>query len=276
MSNTPDKGHIKLMYDHNLSVEAHTHNFLELVYVTQGRAIHYVDGREMIIKKGNYFIIDYFVSHSYTSIDSKPLEIFNCLFNPEFIDKSLKYCRSFNTLLNHYIIKMDSTKLSLNPSNTLFFDSSGQIYNYMESMYNEYIAQRTGYYELIRCKLISLLIATMRTIEKNDIIDDDPISYIIKYTQENYMKKITLGNIAANLQYSLPYISNRFKKDTGMCFSDYLKQLRVDEACRLLSNTKQTVEDIAESVGYSDIDFFYSVFKKLTGKTPGQFRTIYK
>lgn len=272
----PENENIKIMVCDSMSSQPHTHDFLELAYVTKGSAVHFVGSKKMIISKGDYFIIDYYGVHSYYSMDNKPFQIINCLFRPELIDKSMKYCRSFHTLLNHYLIKMNAANLSINPSNSLFHDFDGKIYNYLKSLLKEYAEKQAGFNEIMRCTLIELIISTMRTIKKTDTDGDNITKFIASYIKENYMKKITLTEIAKELQYSVPYLSNKFKSDFGIGFCDYLEKLRIDEACRLLSNTNRTVGDISESVGYIDTDFFYSVFKKLTGKTPGQFRRMYK
>ena len=62
---------------------------------------------------------------------------------------------------------------------------------------------------------------------------------------------------------------------TGKNFSDYLKEIRIENAKNMLLNTEQQVEDISFAVGYSDIKYFSRLFKKLTGVTPTEFRRLY-
>ena len=59
---------------------------------------------------------------------------------------------------------------------------------------------------------------------------------------------------------------------TGTNVSDYLQNVRVEKACSLLRATDMKVTDIAAQVGFKDMKFFYDVFKKIKGKTPGDFR----
>ena len=68
------------------------------------------------------------------------------------------------------------------------------------------------------------------------------------------------------------YFSKLFKETTGINFSDFVQKLRIDGACNLLKTTDMNVTDIAYEVGFNDIKFFYEVFKKITSKTPGQYR----
>lgn len=63
-----------------------------------------------------------------------------------------------------------------------------------------------------------------------------------------------------------------FKDITGTNFSDYIQKLRIDEARSLLLNTDMNVAAVAAQTGFNVIKFFYEVFKKIIGKTPGDYR----
>lgn len=63
-----------------------------------------------------------------------------------------------------------------------------------------------------------------------------------------------------------------FKSVTGTTVISYLQALRIEKACHMLKQTDKTVIEIAEAVGYSDIKYFYSIFKKITGKLSKNFR----
>ena len=68
---------------------SHSHDFLELAYVVKGKAVHILNDAESIISEGDYFILDYNSQHSYYSVNGCEFAVINCLFKPEFIDKSL-------------------------------------------------------------------------------------------------------------------------------------------------------------------------------------------
>ena len=58
--------------------ELHTHNFLELVYVTEGKGIHFLNDKEALVQKGDYFIIDFNSGHKYTAFKNCDFYITNC------------------------------------------------------------------------------------------------------------------------------------------------------------------------------------------------------
>jgi transcriptional regulator GlxA family with amidase domain len=71
-------------------------------------------------------------------------------------------------------------------------------------------------------------------------------------------------------------LKRRFKASTGNTLIEYLQNLRVEEAKRLLENTELAIEEISERTGYSDASFFRRLFKRLTGLTPSHYRRFFQ
>ena len=255
----------------------HHHDFLELAYVTSGSAHHTINGKNMIIKKGDYFIIDYKTVHGYKSTGKERFEVINCLFMPEFIDNTLKNCEDFNQVINSYMLRF-SYEINKNPADRIFHDDDGSIYDMLISMHDEFTHQQPGFAEIIRCNLIEIFIHTMRKAIKNsENWNYSSFSkYIISFINKNYMKKITLSDICKKTNYSLPYASRNFKQNTGMTFENYLQKVRIEQSCRLLANTDKKIFEISQLVGYSDSKFFNKVFKKNLNITPAEFRKLHK
>jgi hypothetical protein len=152
--------------DAAMDTDLHNHDFMEMVYVTQGRAIHTLNSKETLICEGDYFIIDYGAYHKYTKISDCDYEIINVLFKPEFIDKSLIGCKSFRDLINNYTIKFSYTALQHDPTDIIYKDDNGLIYLLIQKLQDEYFNKGAGYLELMRCFLIEVIISTMRKIKK--------------------------------------------------------------------------------------------------------------
>ncbi|MBQ0059931.1 MAG: response regulator [Lachnospiraceae bacterium] len=93
-----------------------------------------------------------------------------------------------------------------------------------------------------------------------------------EYIQLNYRSKINQSEVAAELYISPNYLSDLFKKNTGMKFSDYVTEVRLEKAKELLLDVHNKVGDIAELVGFTDPRYFSSVFRKKYGMTPREFR----
>lgn len=258
------------------TIDYHSHDFFELAYIREDKIFHLLDGEEFEVRKGDYFIIDTNSKHRYITHQNSPCPIYNCLFYPEAIDVTLSHCRSFKSLIESYLIKFDISILKFNPTAYVFHDGDGSIENLLKKIMNEFSQNRHGSIQICSGALVEILILTMRKIvDENKIIKkNSPTKYIIDEISKRFNEDITLSKICEPLNYSLPYISTKFKKDTGYSFTEYLQKYRIENSLRLLSNTDDKIIDIASAVGYDDVDFFGKIFKKYVNMSPAKYRKI--
>jgi AraC-like DNA-binding protein len=85
-------------------------------------------------------------------------------------------------------------------------------------------------------------------------------------------ERVSLESLADHVHMNKSYLSRRFKQEIGVSFSQYVMVRRVEQAKRLLQNTRKTIEQITQEIGLEDSGHFYRIFKKVTGSTPGRFR----
>ena len=101
------------------------------------------------------------------------------------------------------------------------------------------------------------------------------IETVKAYISENYRNTITL-NEAANIVFLNPsYLSDLFKKETGINFLSYLTNYRIEIAKELLSDVRYRINEVADLVGYKDVDYFSKLFKKVVGINPVSYRKMY-
>ena len=256
------------------TVPLHDHFFLELTYVLDGEAEHTLDGHTATVRRGDYFIVDYGSRHSYKSEHPDGFSNLDCIFLPEILDPVLKGTKSLRALMEHYLLHFNINALVQNPTRIVFHDDTGKILKLLELIHEESKARRPGYTELIRCYLIEILLLTVREIEDAGAAatGHDISGFIAAYVAEHYMEDLTLQELSERMNYSLPYVSKRFKEDTGVTFVKYLQNYRVMQGCKLLSSTRRSLGEITEMVGYKDVKFFSSLVKKMTGLSPADFR----
>lgn len=99
------------------------------------------------------------------------------------------------------------------------------------------------------------------------------IDEVCRYIGANYMNEITLDSIASHVGFSRFYFSKLFKQFKGVNFIDYLTLVRINKSKELLKDPKLSVKDISYTVGYSDPNYYTSVFKKTEGITPTEYRS---
>ena len=137
----------------------------------------------------------------------------------------------------------------------------------------EYSDGKKGSSEIMRCRLVEILILTMRKIlDMRSEVEDKTVTAVTEYVNKNYMSDLRLSNIANNLGMSPQYLSVKFKKAMGMTFMDYVQRVRIGQSCHLLAVSDKKIIHIAELSGYNDVKFFNRVFKKHMKTTPREFR----
>lgn len=100
----------------------------------------------------------------------------------------------------------------------------------------------------------------------------DVIYKAINYIKQNYMKKISLEEVASHVYLSPSYFSKIFKDDVKLNFNTYLNYVRIEMSKKLLLDDTIPLVDVSSLVGYEDQSYFSKVFKKITGVSPGKYR----
>ena len=127
--------------------------------------------------------------------------------------------------------------------------------------------------DIIRASIEALIVAVNKIEELGsaDACTDARMIEIMNYVQANYID-ITLDDLAEKFFLSKPYLSKYIKEKSGMTFGDLVKKIRMKKAKALLKSSNMTVENIAMSVGYQNVEHFNRLFKKAYDMTPMQFR----
>ncbi len=108
-------------------------------------------------------------------------------------------------------------------------------------------------------------------IQENDSCKDERLIQMMNYIQKNY-QTVTLTDMAEEFHLSEPYISKYIHEKSGMTFVEQVTNIRMKRARTLLKNGNMTVENIALSVGYQNVEHFNRTFKKKYGMTPVEYR----
>ncbi len=105
--------------------------------------------------------------------------------------------------------------------------------------------------------------------------ENKPIAQAKRLIQENFREALSLEQISSELGLSPTYFSSMFKKETGVTVTQYITNVRMEEAKRLLVKTNEPIGQIAEQVGYRDEKYFSRIFKSTVGLKAGEYRRIY-
>ena len=111
--------------------------------------------------------------------------------------------------------------------------------------------------------------------KQDDSSESRRIQKVIKYLNSNYQKEIRLLDVANYVNMSEVSFSRFMKKRTGKNYIDYLNDLRLGIASRILIDTSKTIAEISFECGYNNLSNFNRIFKKRKGLTPKEFRENY-
>ncbi|WP_282940924.1 response regulator transcription factor [Paenibacillus sp. RC67] len=98
----------------------------------------------------------------------------------------------------------------------------------------------------------------------------DAVDFMIHYAHIHYAEEINLEDLSKQLYLSRNYLNQIFKKATGETFTNYLIRVRMEKAKALLIEGKSMIYEISEKVGYKNVPYFSSIFKKYYGMSPSE------
>lgn len=168
-----------------------------------------------------------------------------------------------------------------------------RLYHEMSNIFIEYLTQyhleektalQIGLYRLYNLnqfknwsELVSYFRSLARTINELSQseafnIKEQTLTQIKLYIQENLGRNLTLNEIANSVNYNSSYVSRYFKQMTGQSISQYIVQLRIDQAKKYLMSTNDSIQDISVKLGFESPQYFSLVFKKYTGFSPRTYR----
>ncbi len=114
---------------------------------------------------------------------------------------------------------------------------------------------------------LEMVMSSIGTSTRDSILDD-----ILYYIDHNYQNNIKLENIAPLFGYNSAYLGKIFSKTVGENFNNYVDHIRISAAKTLIMENNYKVYEIAEQVGYKNVDYFHKKFKKYVGMSPAEYR----
>ena len=101
---------------------------------------------------------------------------------------------------------------------------------------------------------------------------EDIHAEIQAYIEQNYMRDLSVPEMAERFRYAEPYFCRLFKQYFGSSFVSWLTDYRIKKAKLMLSETDMTISEIGKETGYPDSNYFTKVFRRKTGLTPSEYR----
>lgn len=238
-------------------VKPHYHDFFELYYLEAGTRYHMAGDNLYCLQPGDFVLFPPYAMHySYGEQDVafKRLVLY---FNKEII----KPAKILDALGNEARVFKSGEKKDVHHLLRQLLKEQEQEDAYSEDMML-----------LLLNQLLLLLVRNLDETRKARPENRSRMSGVIRYLNENYTEPITLENLAARFYINPSYLCREFKKHIGGTVIQYVNDLRVLHAQRLLQETDKSVTEISKIVGFSNVTHFNRIYKSNTGMSPSETR----
>jgi YesN/AraC family two-component response regulator len=240
-------------YPAGTTVPMHKHSFYHYFYVKSGEGNIIINGRKRELKQGFIYMMppetdhQIYLGHNLVSYEIK--------FETDEEEKEEALRRL-----------PDELDISAYKPEALF-----------ETVFSEMKSEGRYSDELVELKLSELLIFVLRSSEKEEKKPEreripDKFAKALFYMERNLSEEISLATLAELSHTEKIYFLKSFKKEFGEPPMTYLRRMRIERAKRLLLHSDMNISQISFTVGFSTIHHFTSVFKKITGVSPSEYK----
>ena len=231
----------------------HIHPHLELIYLTKGSCMTYIDGEQFLLKPNLFFIA--FPNQIHFYHDQCPVEGYLIIFAPDFFDDLKDVFR--NQIPTSPIIQLGCTPTEMIPQLEVIYQKSKSELSLDKVIANGHLLALLG-----------------ELLSKTQLIDAptdyDNVKKLLVYCSENYTEPLDLETVSQKLHLSKFYISHIFSNKLHVSFTDFINTLRVEHACNHLKKGAN-ITDVALSSGFTSIRTFNRVFMNQMKMTPREY-----
>lgn len=235
----------------------------------------YFTGNDTVRKNGLYYYSEVEKEANFSEIDENYEKLISKLSISDVgeIQKGLKTLYSFDdgktdfyaSKLNYIYNKLNANLFTRFPGYT-----DNDLYLHLKAIMIENIWQ---YQNLKDWKnYVSDYFIYLSALLKKGTSEYPFIDEALEYIRENYKKNINMAMVANQVSVNYTWFSEKFKEHTGMVFNEYIRKLRMEEACNLLLKDCYKVYEVAEKSGFGDVKYFMKSFKEETGLSPTEWK----
>ena len=248
----------------------HYHPEVELIYFKNGRGMQFIGDSIKSFREGDIVMIGSNLSH-YWQFDDVYLDE-----NSEVAAdiRVIHFCENFwgNHFLN--LPETKSIKITLEKARR-GIQISGAQKEEVGKLIDDALSSE-GSKRIVLLMEILTVISKCKQTELSSVgfsqnhteLEDDRINLIYEYSLTNFKRQIDLKEIAQIANTSPNYFCRYFKSKTSKTYSQFLAEIRVGYACKLLIEDKINIQQICFESGFNNFGSFFKYFKSITGKSP--------
>ncbi|WP_158795357.1 AraC family transcriptional regulator [Pedobacter sp. L105] len=112
----------------------------------------------------------------------------------------------------------------------------------------------------------------LKSLTSDSSTNHNPLAFVLNYIRENLSEKISVDLLSGKACMSKATFYRLFKRELGISPNDFILSEKITKAKQLLSNPAAKIAAVSYELGFSDVNYFIKVFKKIAGKTPGNYQ----
>jgi AraC-like DNA-binding protein len=250
----------------------HKNNGIEICYSYRGVFHWEIEGVTTKISKGECSVTLPWQKHGAQNDMFDLGDLAWIIIVPEnFSEKGQLQLGEWSSLPLHIVENLGEKLTNELPS---FIGTIPELPGLFKEVYNEFSRKSVGYEWRVNRLVDDLLLSLLRAMQGDDELKiENTLSIKFKkLVNENISKQWAVSDLAENLFLSRSSLSEKLRQETGYPPMEYLNQLRIGHAKKIMLETKGSITDVALQCGFSTSQYFASVFKKWEGVSPTNFK----
>jgi AraC family L-rhamnose operon transcriptional activator RhaR len=250
----------------------HVHSFYEVCYVFEGEGIFCMNGVDYEVRPGHVFVARPSEPHEIVSGADAPLGIYFWSYTLAPARQTVAGAGELDALLAAFATSQCWVSLR----------TPGMLRT-LELLTEEIAAREPGYRHNIAALAAKLVVDTARAVVNTPIAGDEPdpapreaadvlVQRMARYLRDNYARGVSIRDVAAQVHLSERHTRRLFHKVMGTSIKDYVMSLRLNAAAQMLLSGSLTIKAVGEATGFTDVQYFTTVFRQHVGLTPAAFR----
>ena len=246
----------------------HYHPEIELVYINNGKGKRQVGLHLSNYDEGDLVMIGTNVPHTgFTEYFDKERKEVVVQFKPDFLGNSLEKVLEFKNIKRLFEISKRGLVFSGNTKKTIGISMLGLQY---ETPLQKVLTLIKILNDLSISKDVTVL--NSENFDSESIQENERIKKVFNYIKLNYKEEVSLNEVSELVFMTPPSFCRYFKSKTNKTFTTFLNEYRINNALKLLAQSKLDIKNICFQCGYNNFSHFNRLFKKQISMTPSEFR----
>ena len=250
---------------------AHTHDYVEVVYMAAGETTHIVNGKSVVLKAGELLFMNQMATHEICRAEETDIAV-NFIVLPQFFASGLSLLEE-ETPLRRFLVDCLCGRSS--GEGYLHFQVSDAlpVQNLVENLLLELLREGRERPKVSRMTMELLFLqlidyaGTLAASETEQAVALQVLTYV-----ENHYADGSLSELSGQLHYDFYWLSREIKRKLGKTYTELVQEKRLSRAAALLRTTDWNIEDIANDIGYENMGYFHRLFRETYGMSPRKYR----